>query len=99
MSWQQDIAKDQREHFANLLREGGKGWHPYVLDAAESLVRSDPMMHAGLVAAVEKQIGEKSVRSARRALERFQKAEEASEVFTIPRGYGMYSQPEKKGRR
>lgn len=70
MSWQQSLARDQRDHFDRLLA-AGPGWFPYVLDAAERLVRDEPMLHAGLVAHVEGVIGPKATAAARKALEWF----------------------------
>lgn len=73
MKWQQELAQQQREHFAALVKDGGAGWHPYALDAAEKLVKAEPMIHAGLVAHVEQVIGAKDLPKARKALEWFHK--------------------------
>lgn len=72
MTWQQELAADQREHFSRLVA-AGSGWHAYTLDAAEKLVRTEPMIYAGLVAHVESVIGPEATKAARRALAWFTK--------------------------
>jgi hypothetical protein len=62
-----------RDHLQRLVHEGGSGWHAYVLDRAEKLVRSEPMVHAGLVAELEQHIGPEATAKARKALEWFHK--------------------------
>lgn len=57
----------EREHCLRLVREGGAGWHPYVLEKAERLVKEDPSLHGGLVQAVEAEIGPAATRAARAA--------------------------------
>ena len=68
----QDHRTQTLERFAALVK-AGPGVHPYALDAAEQLVKDDPVLHGGLVAEVEKQIGEKGVKAARRALDWFRR--------------------------
>jgi hypothetical protein len=68
-----DLRTDARSHMKRLVTEGGSGWHAYALDAAEQLVKADPIAHGGLVAAVEGEIGPEATKAARRALASFAK--------------------------
>jgi hypothetical protein len=57
----------ERQQCLRLVK-AGPGWLPYVLDKAERLVKDDPTLHGGLVAAVEAEIGDyQKVNAARRA--------------------------------
>jgi hypothetical protein len=42
-----DLRADARSHMKRLVTEGGPGWHAYALDAAEQLVKADPIAHGG----------------------------------------------------
>lgn len=68
-----DLRADVRSHYLHLARDGGPGWHAYALDAAEQLVKADPITHGGLVSAVELEIGPDATKAARRALAWFAK--------------------------
>lgn len=52
-----DLGHYEREHCLRLLREGGPGWAPYVLRKAEAREKEDPELFAGIVAAVEAELG------------------------------------------
>jgi hypothetical protein len=60
------------ERFGPLIA-AGPGVHPYALDAAEKLVKEDPALHHGLVAAVEIKIGPQATKAARKAIEWFRR--------------------------
>lgn len=59
--------REIREHYLSLARHG-VGWHPYVLNAAEQLVKCDPELYVGLVAAIEAEIGPEATADAHRIL-------------------------------
>jgi len=61
--------QSMREHFTQMVRLS-TGTHPYALDAAERIVKSDPQVHGGLVALVESEIGD-ALPAARKALNWF----------------------------
>lgn len=56
------------------LCDAGPGVHPYAIDQAERLVKAEPHIHAGLVAAVGEHIGPAACVVANRALSWFRGA-------------------------
>jgi hypothetical protein len=66
-----DLRTDARQHYVHLARDGGPGFHAYVLDRAETLVKEDPSIHDGLVGEIEAAIGPKHAAAARKTLEWF----------------------------
>lgn len=55
-----------RDHLLRLAA-AGPGWHAYAIHEAEHLVKQDPVLHGGLMAAVEAEMGMQAAAAARRA--------------------------------
>jgi hypothetical protein len=55
-----------RAHLMRLIATG-PGWHAWAIRRAEELEREDATLHAGLVAAIEEQLGPVATKDARRA--------------------------------